>query len=83
MRAKDRGLMWLRYHLRSKVQYHLGLALEKKEKCHPQNEPTFPEASPAMGARWRAGGTCLLYKSLFTAALNLAWRNSQESYLSI
>lgn len=60
MRAKDRDLMWLKYHLKSKVRYHLGLALEKeKEKCHPQNEPTFPEASLVTGAHWRAGG-CLL-----------------------
>lgn len=79
MRAKDRDLMWLRYHLKSKVQYHLGLALEKeKEKCHPQNEPTFPEASLVMGAHWRAGGTCLLHKWLFIAALNLSWKNTQE-----
>lgn len=79
MRAKDRDLMWLRCHLKSKARYHLGLALEKeKGKCHPQNEPTFPEASQVMGAHWRAGGTCLLHKWFFIAALNLAWENSQE-----
>lgn len=84
MRAKGRDLMWLRCPLKCKAQYHLGLALEKeKGKCHPQNEPTFPEASLVTGARWRAVGTCLLHKWLLIAALSLAWENSQEFYLSI
>lgn len=77
MQAKDRDLMWLRYHPRYKVQYHLGLALGKeKGKCHPQNEqPTSPEASLVMADRWRAGGM-YLQKELFIAAQNLFWKTS-------
>lgn len=80
MQTKDRDLMWLRYHPKFKVQYHLGLARGKeKGKCHPQNEqPTSPEASLVMGAHWRAGGT-YLYKLLFIAAQHLIWKKAQST----
>lgn len=80
MQTKDRDLMWLRYHPKFKVQYHLGLARGKeKGKCHPQNEqPTSPEASLVMGAHWRAGGT-YLHKWLFIAAQHLIWKKAQST----